>query len=39
MSVRYRCESGLPPQRIYAERLNMHARRGLKRALHILRGL
>ena len=39
MSVRYRLEKGLAPQRVHAESLNVDYRRSLKRALHILRGL
>ena len=39
LSIRYRCERGLPPQRIDTMRLNAQDARALKSALHMLRGL
>ena len=39
LSIRYRCERGLPPQRIDTMRLNAQDAHALKSALHILRGL
>ena len=39
LSIRYRCERGLPPQRIDTMRLNAQDAHALKSALHMLRGL